>query len=367
MIGNKYSYWEKELYDSQYDLIVVGGGLTGQSAAHFFKLEHPDADILVIDRGHFPIGASTRNAGFACIGTIGEHIADLEIESEAKLKERIQNRYEGLLLLRDTLGDEAMEYEHTGGWEIFTEQEAFLKAKEQIGKFNGWLEELTGIQNFYEAGSYLGIPAISIPFEGMLHPGKMIKNLYRQNRELGIEFRWNTPIEHLDTEACEVRVQGGTAFKAAKLIVATNAFTSALLPDKKIKPGRGYVFVTSEYDALEWRGTFHYNKGYVYFRNLGDNRILIGGGRNIDHQTEETAEFGINQTIKEYLVNFVDDVIQLPKGWTIEQEWSGIMGFTESKSAILEKVSDNCIVAAGLSGMGVALGMKLGKKASEKL
>ena len=365
MIRDNFSYWEKELYDITYDLIVVGGGLTGQSAAHFYTQDNPGQNVLVIDRGHFPIGASTRNAGFACIGTIGEHIADLEIDSEEQLRARIKNRYDGLNLLRDTLGDPAISYEDTGGWEIFTDSSEFEKAKSQIPKYNVWMEELIGEKDLYEAGSYLGIPAIYNRTEGMLHPGKMIKNLYHMNRNLGIEFRWNTPIERIDPDKNEVYVAGGVSFKAEKIIVATNAFTTQLLPEKKIRPGRGYVLVTSEYDGLEWKGTFHYNKGYVYFRNLGKNRILIGGGRNMDIEQEETTKFGINQKVKDYIVNFVNEVIEFPAGWTIAEEWSGIMGFTESKSPIMQKVGENCLVVAGLSGMGVALGMNLGKKAAD--
>ena len=92
MINAERSYWERALYEQEYDLIVVGAGLTGQSVAHFFKKDHPDSRVLIIERGSFPIGASTRNAGFACIGTIGEHLADLEIESEEKVKTRIKER-----------------------------------------------------------------------------------------------------------------------------------------------------------------------------------------------------------------------------------------------------------------------------------
>lgn len=359
-----YSYWEKELYNVSYDLIVVGAGLTGQSAAYFFKKNNPKAKVLVVDRGFFPIGASTRNAGFACIGTIGEHIADLEIDSESRLRARIKNRYEGLQLLRETLGDDAINYEHTGGWEIFTEEAEFIKAKDQIGKFNGWMKELIGIESFYKAAVYFGKPAISIPSEGMLHPGKMIRKLYDLNRGIGVEFRFNTPVESIDVESTSVLCENGIELKAEKLVVATNAFTRRLLPEKIIKPGRGYVFVTKPMDVIEWKGTFHFNKGYVYFRNLGEDRILLGGGRNVDQQTEETDEFGINPSIKEYLVNFANEVMELPDGWEMEQEWSGIMGFTESKSPTLEKVGENTLVVAGLSGMGVALGMQLGKTAA---
>ncbi len=361
------SYWENVLHETIYDLIVVGAGLTGQSTAYFFKKEYPKAKILVIDRGFFPIGASTRNAGFACIGTIGEHLADLEIDSEELLKNRISNRYEGLNLLRETLGDQAIEFEQTGGWEIFKDLNEFNKSRDEIDRFNQWMKEITGDENWYEVRTYLGSPAIFNRMEGMLHPGKMIKRLYELNIGLGVEYRLNTYIKEASTQDMVVRTEGGISIKADRIVFATNAFTSTLLPKKTIKPGRGYVLVTNEINDLAWKGTFHYDKGYVYFRNLGDNRILLGGGRNVDLESEETSEFGVNDSIKNYLIEFANKKLNLPKNWQIDQEWSGIMGFTESKSPMVEKVSENCLVAAGLSGMGVALGMKLGKEAVRHL
>lgn len=359
------SYWEDELYDQTYNLIVVGAGLTGLSSAYFFKKEFPDAHVLVLERGFYPIGASTRNAGFACIGSVGELAADLEIESEDVIKQRIKDRYEGLLLLRKTLGDENIAYEACGGWEVFTNSEEYHTAKEYIPRFNVWMEELIGESNVFESSSYLENPSIFNKVEGMLHPGKMIKTLYQKCISAGIEFRWNCTVKNLDLETNQVTLENGPSFKSNKLIIATNAFTLQILPSHVIKPGRGYVFITKKINLLEWKGTFHYKKGYVYFRNLGDSRMLIGGGRHVSFDEEKTSEFGVNETIKDYLINFSNTVLKLPQGWEIEREWSGIMGFTESKSYLLEEVRENCVLAAGLSGMGVALGMNLGKKAAE--
>ncbi|MBO6522381.1 MAG: FAD-binding oxidoreductase [Balneolaceae bacterium] len=361
------SYWEAELYNQTYDLIVVGAGLTGQSTAHFYKKEYPNTQVLVVDRGVFPIGASTRNAGFACIGTVGEHLADLEIDSEAKLKERIKDRFEGLQLLKSTLGEKAIDYQETGGWELVLDKKIFEKLSRHIHRFNGWMEELIGEKDLYEAGSYNGIPSIYNRCEGMLHPGKMIKRLYQLNRDLGIEYRWNTQISSIEPESGILVIDELLSYEAENLVIATNAFTNQLLPDKSITPGRGYIFVTNELESLEWRGTFHYNKGYVYFRNLGEKRLLIGGGRDIDPKGEETDEFGVNGDVKGFLLYFAEEVLGLPDGWKVEQEWSGIMGFTESKSPVFEKINENCLVVAGLSGMGVALGMQLGKKAASEV
>lgn len=358
------SYWENTLYETGYDLIVIGAGLTGQSTALFFKKENPAAKVLVLDRGFFPIGASTRNAGFACIGTVGEHIADLEIDSEKQLKERIKNRYQGLKLLRETLGDNAIDYEHSGGWEIFVDKQKFFAASNKIEKFNTWIEELIGEKEIYEVGTYQGFSSIFNRCEGMLHPGKMIKKLYEMNRDIGVEFRLNTEIKEIFPESGKIKTTNSIVLNAEKIVVATNAFTSKLLPKTKITPGRGCVFVTKPFNPMNWKGTFHYDKGYVYFRNIRENRMLIGGGRNIDARTEETFSFGVNPDVKGFLLYFAVEVLGLPKDFGIEQEWSGIMGFTESKSPVLEKISEKCLVVAGLSGMGVALGMQIGKKAA---
>ncbi len=364
MIRTERSYWESLLYDQKYDLIIIGAGISGQSTALFFKKEHPDARVLILDRGLFPIGASTRNAGFACFGTIGEHLADLEIEEENVVRQRIARRYNGLLLLGEVLGDEAIDYEHSGGWEIFTDDDEFATARGQVDRFNEWMEELTGEKEVYKAGRYRDLNGIFNREEGMLHPGKLVKELHRRNLASGVEYRWGMEVQNLDVDSGLVTCKQDIRFSGEHVVVATNAFTRTLLPEKVIKPGRGYVFVTSEMSDSGWKGTFHYNKGYVYFRNLGESRILLGGGRNIDQETEETGQFGVNQKIREYLIGFANDILKLPEGWQIEQEWSGIMGFTPNKSPEVERVGDKAVVVAGLSGMGVALGMQLGKEAS---
>jgi glycine/D-amino acid oxidase-like deaminating enzyme len=93
----------------------------------------------------------------------------------------------------------------------------------------------------------------------------------------------------------------------------------------------------------------------------------LGGARNLDQDTETTAEFGVNNTIKNHLISFAQEILQLPEGWEVDYEWSGIMGFTPSKSAFFQTLHPGLTVAAGLSGMGVALGMRLGQQVAESL
>jgi hypothetical protein len=64
-----------------------------------------------------PHGARTKNAGFACFGSISED--DLKSHSEEEVYQLVTKRLEGLRLLRKRLGDEAIDFKPYGGTELF--------------------------------------------------------------------------------------------------------------------------------------------------------------------------------------------------------------------------------------------------------
>ncbi|MFH5882737.1 NAD(P)/FAD-dependent oxidoreductase [Halalkalibaculum sp. DA3122] len=362
---NDLSFWEKVAFQTSYDLIVVGAGITGLSSALFYRQSHPGGSVLVLERGAAPRGASTRNAGFACIGSITEHQADLDRIPEEQLKTRIKRRFNGLELLKSTLGADAIGYKPCGGYELFRSQAAFSEAKQQIPKFNRWLLQLAGEEEVYTTGRLNGYPVIFNRLEGALHPGRMMKALIDRAKKAGIEIRWNAEVQQV-VPAGFVLLDDGTEFAGDQVLVATNGFVKNLWPGTEVTPARGYILLTAPIDNLEWRGTFHHDRGYLYFRDAGD-RLLLGGGRNIAEQEEATDQLGINLKIKEYLVRFAEETLKLPSGWKIEQEWSGIMGFTENKMPVVKHMEGRIFTAAGLSGMGISIGMQVGSEAVELL
>ena len=76
-MGSKVSYWEKDALLS-YDIIIVGGGITGMSVAASLAERWPKKSILIFERSLMPAGASTRNAGFACFGSLTEVLSDID-------------------------------------------------------------------------------------------------------------------------------------------------------------------------------------------------------------------------------------------------------------------------------------------------
>jgi glycine/D-amino acid oxidase-like deaminating enzyme len=116
--------------------------------------------------------------------------------------------------------------------------------------------------------------------------------------------------------------------------------------------------------GLRLRGTYHFNEGYVYFRNVGD-RVLLGGGRNVDIAGETTQQFGSSEPVIAYLKAFAQRHFDFPLEW--ERAWSGIIGTGPDKAPIIERVSPRVVAAVRLSGMGVALSAQVAEEAADLL
>ena len=107
------SYWEYKSWFSDIDFTVVGSGIVGLSCALQLRKNYPNANILIIEKGILPQGASTKNAGFACFGSISEILDDLTNSSEEEVINLIKQRVNGINGLRKLVGDEKLEYKHT--------------------------------------------------------------------------------------------------------------------------------------------------------------------------------------------------------------------------------------------------------------
>ena len=117
------SWWEIDGWFSNVDYTIVGSGIVGLHTALRLRERFPHSKILILERGPMPQGASTRNAGFACFGSLSEIIDDLNHHNEEEVTALIQKRWHGLQLLRKRLGDTAIDFKPYGGYEIFLQDD----------------------------------------------------------------------------------------------------------------------------------------------------------------------------------------------------------------------------------------------------
>ncbi len=371
-----FSYWEKKHFFS-YDLIVIGSGFVGLSSAIHFRQKNPGANILVVDRGVFPTGASTKNAGFACFGSLSELVEDLGQMSPDEALALVERRYSGLNQIRKRFGDEKLGYSPSGGYEILDRDE--LPVLDHLESINEWLRSIfqTDVFSVERNPGELGFsPQIDTivrnKFEGELDPGKYIMALWRLASSEGIRILTGVNVSGLDRDQGVVYAHDTCKgeemeFRANQLAVCTNAFTKALWSESELRPGRGLVQISKPLGfTIPWKGGFHRDRGYVYFRQL-DGRLLIGGGRNKDFESEESLDFEVNPGIRTYLRKLASELIFPEKKIEWEMEWTGIMAFGPNKSPIIQQIGERTFAAVRLGGMGVAIGWQVGSELSQLL
>jgi len=206
------SYWEEKYYFEDNDLVVVGAGIVGLSTAIAAKILQPNLKILVLERSTLPSGASTKNAGFACFGSVTELLSD-----------------SAHIIL---YGVEVQKVE--SGCVAFSDKE----------------------------------------------------------------------------------------INAPKIAICTNGLSRSLLSNISLQAVRNQVFITERLKDNPLKSCYHFDQGYIYFREI-DNRILIGGTRNLHSTQETTDQFGQTDNVRSYLKAFVEDRV-IGRSIQFEYEWSGI-------------------------------------------
>lgn len=369
------SYWEKQSL-LQYDYIIAGSGIVGLSTAISLKDRLPAARVLVLERDILPTGASTKNAGFACIGSLTELLSDFNNMPREEVLDILQMRRNGLQLLRRRIGDEAMQYREDGSYELIGIQEEHALA--QLNSVNNVLRPLLGgdaftlasdkITEFGFNGAYVRA-LVRNNYEGELHTGRMMRSLIDIAISRGVEIKTGCRISHLEDLQTGVRVTVPTAegeevgFMARRVAVCTNAFARQLLPELDLQPGRGQVLLTNVIPGLPFKGVFHMEEGYYYFREL-EGRVLFGGGRNLDFEKETTTSFDLNPEIQAQLENRLHNIILPGQSFMITDRWTGIMAFGRTRQPLIRYHTHNIVLGVRMGGMGVAIGSAVGEQLS---
>ncbi len=367
------SYWERAVFFKNIDVAVIGSGIVGLNAAIHLKENEPKLNVIILERGIFPSGASTRNAGFACFGSISELTDDLDKMGLETVLALVEKRWKGLQRLKSKVGAKALDFQEYGGYELFKKDDLIEPYLSKIELLNQSLKDIIGAPNIFQLTNHkikdFGFQGVTnLVFnksEGQIHTGKMMANLLQIAKDLKIPIYNGITVKELHQEDQHVVIETANnwRFKANKVIIATNGFTKKIFPDLAIQPARNQVLITKPIPNLNIQGTFHYEKGYYYFRNI-DNRLLFGGGRNIALAEETTDEFGLTQLIQNNLVKVLNETILPNTSFEIESWWSGILGVGETKKPIVKMINERVAVAVRLSGMGVAIGSLLGEEAA---
>ncbi|WP_299758593.1 FAD-dependent oxidoreductase [uncultured Pontibacter sp.] len=372
------SFWEQETYFNNLDVLIIGSGIVGLNAALHLKKKQPQLKVLVAERGLLPTGASSKNAGFACFGSPSELLDDLQHHSESEVFGLVERRWKGLQRLRHNLGDTAIDYHRWGGYELFEprQQELYEACLDKLPYLNNQLKSIIGEQEVFQSADhkissfgFKGVQHLLLSTaEGQIDTGKMILALTQKVQQLGVLVLNGLEIQALQENKQDVGAvtAQGIYLKATAVLIATNGFAQTLLPTLQVQPARAQVLITKPIENLKLKGTFHYDKGYYYFRNIG-KRVLFGGGRNLAIQAETTTELGMTTLIQDRLEELLHQVILPETPFEVEHRWSGIMGIGtgNAKTTLVQQVTNRVSCAVRLGGMGIAIGSLVGEEGAD--
>ncbi|MEM8585744.1 MAG: FAD-dependent oxidoreductase [Bacteroidota bacterium] len=384
------SYWESQTFIGQPDLVIVGAGFVGLRTALSIREQErihalEPSDILVVDRHAFGLGASTRNAGFACFGSPTEILADLENGRPEAVWQTVMRRYKGVQRLRQELS-ETPYWQGQGGYEVFLDKDKYEYVRDNLSELNRELSERLGpdaqwLPTDKPTGLQSDYPVLYNRAEAKLQPAALLKNLQEQCQRQGIRFLFGCRV----CSFVEVngRVQLETeqmgSIVCQRILLATNAFSRELGLNLDLRPQRNLVLLTAPIPDLDLPGTYHHHEGYVYFRTVNSqagSRVLIGGARHLD-EAAETTDFeadhstgttaGIEELVKS-LENYLFAFLRTRESnIQITHTWMGILAQGTEKTPIVKSLRPGVFVAARLAGMGVALSAEVGDQAAKLL
>ena len=150
-MGQSFSYWEQKSFFSGFDVIIIGSGIVGLSAALRLIKQNPALNVGILESGFLPSGASTKNAGFACFGSVSEAIDEIKLSGKERFLQLVEMRWKGLSRLRANLGDDSISFEQSGGFEIFKDSEDIFATEciEQIDYLNKLIRPIIGKHDIY--------------------------------------------------------------------------------------------------------------------------------------------------------------------------------------------------------------------------
>jgi gamma-glutamylputrescine oxidase len=331
--------------DGAVDVAVVGGGVTGLSCA--LTLAEGGLRVRVHEARTVASGASGRNGGFALRGAAMPYDRarqSLGAERAAalwRLTERTLDRMEGLA------GDALR---RVGSLRLAADQQEIdaLLAEHAALQDDGfaveWVDEPAGRL----AGLYAG--ALLHPYDGALHPGRWIRRLAGHAAEAGVEIREHDRVALLEDLAADT------------VVLANDGYPSGLLGtlDDLVRPTRGQVLATEPLDESLYERPHYARKGFDYWQQLPDGRLVIGGRRDTDLEAESTAEEGINAEVQAALETLIHELVgHVP---AITHRWSGIFGTSPDDLPLVGPVPahDGVWTSRGYSGHGNVLGLACG-------
>lgn len=331
--------------DLTVDVAIVGGGLAGVACA--YALAGRGASVALIEEQEIASRASGRNAGFLLAGVAENFVAASRRYGESTAERVWDFTTRNQSLVREAVGRHELDcdLEWNGSLQI-------------AGDEDEWTEMLGSAVALLRRDYHVSIAedsrSVSYLDDGALHPVRLVRGIAAAAESRGARFFERTPATGVGRDA--VRTPSGSV-AASAVVVCTNAYTPRLVATR-IRPVRGQMLATAPLPARILTRPVYAHRGYRYWRQTRDARVLVGGWRDLALDDEVGEEERLNDAIQSALDGFLrESAIAAP----VTHRWAGIMGFSHDGLPYIGRLSDGVFACGGFTGHGLGFALAAGE------
>ena len=352
-----------------WDVLVIGGGYTGLSAAR--RLALSGASVLVVERGSIGCGASSRNGGQVLTGLKVEPATLVARFGEPRARELFEASNAAIGTLEQLIDEERIEcdYRRSGHVQAACKRSHFsalLDEQTLLGRAFGHRVDVVGpSEQRSEIGSDLYHGLLVDERSGCLNPARYVTGLADAAVRAGARVCGGVGIAQIGrlADAWRARTDEGVSVEAKDVLVATNGYTDGAAPAvrRRLVPIGSYIIATEPLDperacALLPRRRVVFDSKYFlfYFRVTSDCRLLFGGRAEFRRPDDGAAARAAR-----ILYGGMIDVFPELRGTSVEYAWGGKVAFTRDLMPHAGRVN-GIYFAGGYCGHGVALATAFG-------
>ena len=201
---------------------------------------------------------------------------------------------------------------------------------------------------------------IVMPSDGSFDPVARAITFANEAVAQGCRFFEHSPA--LSIRSGEVVTPRGT-IKATHIVVATDGSVMRLLPEAalEVRPVRLQMVATAPSVAHIERPVYA-RWGYDYWQQRPDGSVLIGGGRDVLRDDEETDQQVSTAQARNYLISLLNDLAVYEP---ITHAWAGIVGYSASGQPWVSQPREGVYGIGGYCGTGNVVGTLLGRSLIE--
>lgn len=366
------SYWldrTTRVSKKNYDVVIVGAGISGLSTAYWLNKEDPSLKVAIVEKNRLGFGASGRNAGFITCGSV-EHFNRLI--SKHGLEEAVaiwKFAETNLKLLREHIigSDEAsIEFQKRGAYSLAAQENEFNELK-KVAQIMTDLKIPVEIYNSQEVLKNVGavnfVGGIKYLDDAETNPVLLLEKMQNHIKADLFEMTEAYRYEQSSAGTRVLKTDNGD-FEASMIIYCLNGYSPNLHPyfADKIYPTRAQILMMEKAPAF-MDGPCYANFYLDYFRQMPNGALLIGGFRQLEKNTEVGYSDHVTSVIQNALHDFVKTHLPALKDKQVTHRWGGVMGFSRDGQPMIGALpEDNQVYfAGGYTGHGIGLAFHTGK------